>query len=522
MPVSEILIYHNLLNLLNGERMAVSKLKASSVMPSARVVPLVWEHYDSAAQRMDASIRYLTRHASGTLDQDTLDLANEVFKLGSGDENLWEKAEVRLVQQSRERRLFAANQAVLDELLAELDGLVADVSQHAAAAPQGQANSSYRIALLITGIIGVLGPATAAAILGARGARSRLLPTLGVAIAAVVALTVIGWMAATTPTDSSQAKEDGEILATAFGISRHAGAMVTAGSQPTSLPMTQENLERLSASISKQQATLQQEVGLLDGRGFDQRTARIRWHVDALASNAARVEQGRPGLLRLLLEGRDGNDRIKSQIENQLDAALVTGLDDQLYRMVHGDDGTGGPDGWTAGAVPVSEILTYHHLFHVLDGQRIAVSKLKGSATLTSPHVIPLIWEDTDSAAQRMDTSIGYLTRHAPATLDQETLDRVNELLEMGSGGRNFWERSQTRLVQQAEERRLIAANQAALDELLAELHGLVTNVSQNAEAASLTQTNPGFRIALLVIGIVGVLGTLGAVAILGVRNSRS
>ena len=169
--------------------------------------------------------------------------------------------------------------------------------------------------------------------------------TAGVAIAAMVALTVTGWLAATAPVDSPQANVDGEILAIAFGLSQQAGAMVAAGSQPTAPSMTQESLERLSASISAQQAGLQQEVAMLEGRGYDQRTARIRRHVDALASNMTLIEQVRPGLLRLLSESQADHRRLNYQINKPLETALVTSLDGQLHRMVRGDDGTGDPTG---------------------------------------------------------------------------------------------------------------------------------------------------------------------------------
>ena len=351
-----------------------------------------------------------------------------------------------------------------------------------------------------------------------------LLLTAGAALVVIVALTLAGWLSTERPAGPAAVDTNTEILSTAFGISRSASSMVTTSASPTDLPMTPESLTRLSAAIAHEKAALQEQVAALEGRGYDERVARIRRHAETLVSNIELIESGRPDLLRLHIESQADHRRINYDINKPLAAALQTSLDDQLDRIVKGDGDPGDPSQWTSNTFTADEALRYHHLFNLVEAEQTAVNKMKATTLIYVSHIVAMIREDYDAAAQRIETSIEYLTQHGPKTLDPQVIPLSREMLRMGGGEENVWDKLDIRLEKIATERALIAGNQRVLDELLQELDALVMDVSQRADAVSSTPppavSTP--RIILLVIGIVGVVGTLLAAGYFGSRGRRN
>ena len=295
----------------------------------------------------------------------------------------------------------------------------------------------------------------------------------------IVALGLAGWLSTSGSGDSAAAAEDTEIvLSTAFGISRHASSMVATASSPTTNTMTSQSLERLSTSFESDVSTLQEFLLLLEGRGYDHRAARIQQHIATLSSNIERIQAGRPELMSLHRDSQADHRRLNYEISKPLDAALVTSLDDQLDRMVRGEGTSVVPSEWHHKTLTAGEALLYHHLFNLVEAERMLLNKMKAASITASPQIMGMINEDYDSASQRMETSLNYLARHSPATLDPSVIPLSRELLDLGGGERNLWDKMYSRLGKAATERGLIAANQRVLDELLQELDLLVADVA--------------------------------------------
>lgn len=301
------------------------------------------------------------------------------------------------------------------------------------------------------------------------------------AVVLMAALALAAWFSAGgSGGGSASAAEDNEtLLSAAFGISRHAGSMVASASTPTVDSMTPDTLSRLSDSFEQNLSTLREMLPTLEGRGYDERAARIRQHIDALAANIELINDARPELLGAQKDSQAAHRRLNYEISKPLDAALVTALDDQLSLMVRGGGDSGDPAGWTSNTVTAGEVLLYHYLFNMVEAERTLINKMKGASVSKNPHIVAMIQEDYDSAFQRMTASLDYLARHSAMTLDPDVISLSNEMFELGSGEENIWDKMYLRQERETREQGLIAANQAVLSALLSELDGLVAEVSQ-------------------------------------------
>ena len=108
---------------------------------------------------MGTSIRYLADNEANTLQPEVIPLAREMLDLGSGEHNLWDELDIRLEKVVEERQLIRDNQQTLNDLLAEVDTLVADVMGNADTSMSSSAGVilTGRIALLCLAAVGLLG-----------------------------------------------------------------------------------------------------------------------------------------------------------------------------------------------------------------------------------------------------------------------------------------------------------------------------------------------------------------------------
>ena len=303
-----------------------------------------------------------------------------------------------------------------------------------------------------------------------------LLLTAGALIAAL-ALAV--WLSSGSWAGSADAAQDNEIvLATAFSISRNAGSMVASASTATSYTLPPNTLGRLSASFEESKARLDEDLSMLEGRGYDDSVARIGQIIGALTDNIELIEGERSDFLRLQQESQAAHRRLNYEISKPLDAALVTSLDDQLDRMVRGEGDAVDPAEWTSNTLTAADVLVYHHLFNMVEAERMLINKMKGASLTQDAKISAMIQEDYDSAYQRMTTSLEYLSQHGAEALDPKVIPLSVEMLNLGSGEDNIWEKMYDRLARESLENGWIAANQQILDDLLRELDVLVAEAS--------------------------------------------
>ena len=249
--------------------------------------------------------------------------------------------------------------------------------------------------------------------------------------------------------------------------------------------------------------------------------ATIRQHVDSLTANIEAIENQRPQLRRALSKNEETYRWLRYDSGKEIEAATVTSLDDQFRQMMTGDSEPGGS---VQPSLTQDDMLRYPHTLILLSSGVVAVGKLLGGSLTSYLPSVQLIREDYDSAAQRVEHSVGYLQQHGPSHLRPEILSLVQEVLVMGGKEGGFWRDLDTRLELVGTEQRLITANGRILDELLHEVDLLVDEVNRRSDArtASAAQAGTTWRVVFLMIGIVGVLGTLAAAGYFGTGGSRT
>lgn len=342
-----------------------------------------------------------------------------------------------------------------------------------------------------------------------------LLATLAV-LASIVALSVVGWVILERSERRADAPE-AEILSAALQVARRSTSMVAQGTLPTTgQSMNPDVLADLSAALDRDQAALQESLDTLVGTGYDERVTEIQRRVDTLVSNSDLIESGRPALLRLEADSQANLSRIVTVIQRTIEAQVHTGLDNQFNHVLSYYEPLGASAQTVSEPAYREEILRYYHLHNLLESSRTGASRLRATNVVIPPFMITRLREDYDAAARRIEDSLGYLSEHAEhsaSAIPPETMELGREVIYLGQGEGNLWDKQGFRFGKVFEERRLIAGNQKELEALLADVDALGAAVAERAEAAASTasRTAATWRIILLALAVVGVAATLFA-----------
>lgn len=167
----EFLRYDHLSELARSVGIGHSSLLAASSMRDPTIVTNVEEAFNTSAQRAEKSIEFLSEDGGPELDPALIPLSTALFNAGTGQGNYFDTLKVRLSMAVRERELIAENATILAGLQAEIDALVEDVLTGSSARKDdsGGAASTWRIVVLIIGIVGVVGTLLATGYFAFRG-----------------------------------------------------------------------------------------------------------------------------------------------------------------------------------------------------------------------------------------------------------------------------------------------------------------------------------------------------------------
>ena len=355
----------------------------------------------------------------------------------------------------------------------------------------------------------------------------RITPTLILATAGalviIIAAVLVGWLAVERlgAPAARQSTANAEILAAAFAVARHSGALASHAAIPTSLADTPDTLAMRSAAVNDAAAALTAQLDILDHS--DDRSAAIRAHADALIANSQRIEAGRSDLLRLLTDGRDNYRRFSYDYHRGLNTALVTSLDDQLYDMMTWRVEVGQSANPADNPVSRAAVLRHQHTFELLAAVRVVIGKLLEASVLRHPFQVVLVQEEYEAAAQRMQSSLAYLEAATNPPLPPEISRLAREIRDAGSGENNLFQSLERRLQMAAAEQQQIANNRQILTALLHETDALAaaTQLRTDATAAAMMQTAATARIILIIIGAIGIIGALAAAGYFAARAGR-
>ena len=525
---AEYLRYWHLATLLEWTFSAHRSLLAANLSSQADPTLLASneESFDTAAQRMERSIAYLSDQGGPDLHPEVIPLSNRLLSAGAGENSTLDAMRLRASMVTRERDLIAANRQILGRLQGEVDGLVAEVSQNtvATSAQHERAGSNGRIIILIIGVVGVIGALLVAGYSGFRSQRRLSFPlavsVLG-ALSIIIASAVAGWLVIDNLESKNPGSGDVEVLAGAAAVTERSGTLASTAAVTTSARMTTESVAEARAAIASNEAELADRLAALEGKGYDASVERIRQQVDRLTSNVSQIEDGRPALLEAILGGERNWQELSVSTNYELFPAIGSSLDNQFYYIMTGKSDLRDTAPADMATLSQEEFLRYWHMAALKESASTGYWTLDFANRLTVPTLTSRVEETFDTAAQRMERSIAYLAEDGGPDLNPEVITLSDRLLAAESSTVNAM-KFRTSMV--AQERRLVGANRQIMAGLQKEIDGLVAEVGQSSAAAAgrYGQAASNGRIIILVIAIVGVVGTLLAAGYHSVRGSQS
>ena len=325
-------------------------------------------------------------------------------------------------------------------------------------------------------------------ILSSRIARKHLIAaTLAVIIA--VSGAAIGWLSvgelsAQADTANQANNEDTQVLAAALAIATHSGQLVDAGATPDFTLVGDPEIvnQLISASeseVARHKATLEQQIDVLRGKGYDERVERIEVLVDELVTDTELIVAGWPELVRISLDIAVTRVRLLTEGFHLIEGANNR-ADDDFYDLM-GDEIK-----WSF----QNDLRRYSHT-QLAERSSSELISLVGMATaLIDPELGGLVEDYYISTANRLDHSIDYLQEDSGEDLEPDTVQGFENLLEIGNSFFSGQLEDLSRVLN--EEEKLRAKNQETLASILAELNYLSALVQGQTPTPIPEQPPPG------------------------------
>ena len=290
--------------------------------------------------------------------------------------------------------------------------------------------------------------------------------TLAVIIA--VGGVAIGWLSvgelSAQSDPDNQADEDVEVLAATLAIATHSGQLVDAGVTPDftligNPEIIRQAIAASAGEVAGHEAALEQQIEVLYGKGYDDRVERIEVLVKELVTNTKQIIIGWPDFLQAGAE----IDGIRNTLIYQgfpLVEAGSAGADSEYYDLM------GDTIKWSF----QNDLRRYSHTELAREGANELVA-LVSVATGLPPDFGGVIEDYYVSIANRLEHSIGYLREDSEGHLEQETIQQLEKLLEVGNSFFSGPLESSSRVLNREDE--LQAKNKDTLASLLAEINYL-------------------------------------------------
>ena len=329
-----------------------------------------------------------------------------------------------------------------------------------------------------------------------------------VAVVAIVASTVAGWVIVGNLGDSGDNDTNTEVLAAGLAVGRHASALNSVSSVASNFTMTRESVLASRTSIANHKEELTRQLANLDGKGFDHNVARIRQQVDLLTSQVDRIEQARPNLLRAMLAGEQSRQRIVQSTSKQLIPSIVDSIDGQFYYMATGRSDVRADTDDPAVRLSDEEFLRYVRISNLLTAVSGGQYSLLIASRMLDPMLVTNLEEGFGTASQRAVKSLEFLAANGGPEMHPAVVPLTQQLIDAGAGQNNFFDALKSRLSMAVAEQDLIEANQQVLDQLNAEIDALVEEVMQESESSSdnVASSASTGRTTIIIIGVAGLV----------------
>ena len=236
---------------------------------------------------------------------------------------------------------------------------------------------------------------------------SQLYAAIGGAVVLTIAASIVGWFSFDRVGDAQGRINEGTIpeIAAAFGVARHAGALVAAGPGVTAAA-TPEDFAIVSDSIDESHEEFEKQLKALEQtRGDDVRFQVIRSHADSLINNVEEITADKTALFELSRRSEATRAELE-EVRNCLDRVVVSGLDSQLFYTVTGYRELGEPPAPRSEHFSEAEFGRYRYLSDMQVDGNIATQLLASAFSLSDPSGIEPLRERFEAAKGRIERSL--------------------------------------------------------------------------------------------------------------------
>ena len=255
---------------------------------------------------------------------------------------------------------------------------------------------------------------------------SQLYAAIGGAVVLTIAASIVGWFSFDRVGDAQNRINEGTIpeIAAAFGVARHAGALVAAGPGVTAAA-TPEDFAIVSTSIDESHEAFEEQLKALEqNRGDDVGFQLIRSHADSLINNVGEITEDKTELFELTRRSEATRAELE-EVRNCLDRVVVSGLDNQLFYTVTGYRELGKPPAPRSEHFSEAEFGRYRYLSDLQVDGNIATQLMASAFSLSDPSGIEPLRERFEAAKGRIERS---LTAVENTPMSAEATSRLSEL----------------------------------------------------------------------------------------------
>jgi len=262
------------------------------------------------------------------------------------------------------------------------------------------------------------------------------------------------------------------ILSAALAITKNASALVST-SVATQRGMTADDLRASAMAVAGHKAALNKQLEILTAATYNDRVLSIEALVDRLLSNAERINNGRPQLLRALAQGDQTIQQLTVTNNTALFPAAVTSADSQFYRLVS-DAQDSEAEAAESSNISKDQVLRYEHINSLSSSLALAHTLLLVASRLEDPTFVARSRESYDSVAGRIERDIAYLSVNGAPALNATIIPLARQML---ADGNQDFDRLEQRLALVVAENALIDNNAKTLEHLMAHLNALAVEI---------------------------------------------
>ncbi len=319
-------------------------------------------------------------------------------------------------------------------------------------------------------------------------------------MALTVTASLVGWFSFDRVGAVQSRVNEGSVpeMEAAFGVAQYSSFLVAAGPQLTSaqtpgdLASVAMNVDDAHRAFHAQMATLEERIP------EDERVQRIEARAETLILNVEEIEASMSDLF-VLADSRDALRENLTEVNAQLEAIVVSAVDDQFFYTITGFRDLGEPQANPEDYFSEREVSLYRHLAELQADATIAAQVLASAFSLSDAHLVEPLRERFEAAIGRIDQNLSAI-QGSPTR--RQLLPILNRLSALGTGEESGFDVLASEITLRDRQQDLLANNRGIGVDLIGDVDSLVSTADANVQDATRASTRAILTGRALLLGI--------------------